>query len=132
MSRTDAHRPAWVQKFDPAMPAVVEHDHRRGECRVETLDEARDYATSRTHPRWRYPDDFAPCQRSWSRGYGWQVSKIYGEHVVSGACNDFERIYRSESRMLLDAARRDYNTHGETDLDVAPARHRHRAIWDYW
>lgn len=132
MSRTDAHRPAWVQKFDPSMPAVIEHDHRRGECRVESFDEARDYATSRTHPRWRYPHDFAPCQRSWSRGYGWQVSVIYGEHVPGDVCNDYERMDRQDGRRVLRAAARDYNANGNTELEPVPARHRHKGIWHFW
>jgi hypothetical protein len=32
MSRTDAHRPAWVQANDPLVRRKVRHDHRRGAC----------------------------------------------------------------------------------------------------
>lgn len=133
MSRTYAHRPAWVQKHDPSMPTRVTHNHTRGECRVESFEAEREYNVSRpSFRRWRNPQEFAPCSLEWARGYGWQVSKIYGQHVDNEACNNYERQYRSESRQLLNAARRDYNMHGETEMDVPPARHRHKAIWYYW
>lgn len=41
MSRTDKDRPAWVQKFDPTVRSIVRHDHTKGECREETLSDAR-------------------------------------------------------------------------------------------
>lgn len=38
MSRTDKDRPWRVQQFDPSLGSYIEHDHRFGECRVETPD----------------------------------------------------------------------------------------------
>lgn len=55
MSRTDKDRPAWVQKFDPAVPTYVDHDHRDGRCVEETLEDARWFSTHRWSSRhfWR-------------------------------------------------------------------------------
>lgn len=47
MSRTDAHRPGWLQYFDDTVPVRVSHDHRLGNCVPETLEYARWNATQR-------------------------------------------------------------------------------------
>jgi len=72
------------------------------------------------------------CEYKIPGSYFHRLSKLYGEHVAADVCNDYERQYRSESRQLLHAARREWNTYGDTDTEVAPARHRHKAVWYYW
>lgn len=54
MAHTDKTRPAWVQQFDPDVPASIKHNHIYGECIEETLDYAR-WAQSRPNHRhaWR-------------------------------------------------------------------------------
>lgn len=55
MSRTYAHRPAWVQKYDneSSIPTAVRHDHRNGECVVETFEYARADAGG-AYKHWRH------------------------------------------------------------------------------
>lgn len=79
MSRTDKTAPWWVKAHDPAFGARVVHDHCGGECRVETLADARRSAVSRTSI-WRHqrqcerfdletrfcdPDDAFGCMAPW-------------------------------------------------------------------
>jgi hypothetical protein len=91
MSRTDAHRPAWVQQFDPTVPSSIHHDHADGRCVEETLEYARWYAGTRAgrnhhckkwewiteecpHNRKRDYVRESPCaviRRQWS-GYYWR------------------------------------------------------------
>lgn len=44
MSRTDKDRPSYVKRFDETLGSYVQHNHRSGECRVETFDQARAWA----------------------------------------------------------------------------------------
>lgn len=79
MSKTDKTAPWWVKAHDPAFGARVFHDHCHGECRVETLADARRGVVSRTS-MWRHqrqcerfeletrfcdPNDAFGCMASW-------------------------------------------------------------------
>lgn len=72
------------------------------------------------------------CDRRIPGSYWWRVTKLYGDHVPGDICNLHERGKRREKRDVLRAAAKDYNTHGETDIEPAPAWHRHAAAWYYW
>jgi hypothetical protein len=39
---------------------------------------------------------------------------------------------RARVRDTLRAARRDYNAHGDTDIEPFPRQHRHGLLYDWW
>lgn len=57
MSRTDKDQPDWVRNHDNG---VIDHDHRHGECRVETLEQLRERNVSRRTRRHRRCRKFVP------------------------------------------------------------------------
>lgn len=213
MSRTDAHRPGWVQQFDPDVPASIRHDHRSGRCVEETFEYARWNATQRfgggrhyygrcdkyeayayecpqdheavptrtgcytvwsaynswqsamrdyerdkywfySAPRWRFPEhehtrykfhadwscetcvaqpEVPTCDLYFDRGYGWQVSKVYGDHPN----REDRRLYyngpeRRRVRDVLHGAARDWNANGDTDVEPDTRQHRHSVAWLMW
>lgn len=52
MAHTDKDRPFWVIRHVENFK--IDHDHRRGECVLETLEHARAYAAGSVRPTWRH------------------------------------------------------------------------------
>jgi hypothetical protein len=52
--------------------------------------------------------------------------------AVAYLANRAERSARRATRSALRAAARDWNTHGDTDIEPVPAWHRDGARWDAW
>ncbi|MBU2669293.1 hypothetical protein KOI35_37855 [Actinoplanes bogorensis] len=124
MSKTDRTRPGWVTEF---FTGVLEHDHTSGECRVETLAEARGPRRSRP-----------PCRHRLRLGYVYRA-KMYGDRMTPG----FEhQIYHSPMRRtardVLHRARGEYNAGhrpGDDDIEDSwepPLPAANNAIWLFW
>lgn len=122
MSDTDKTDPYWVKRY---LYGTVIHDHRKGECRVDSLEEFKEIPFRRysTAPcefwagritRWR---KYRPNPGLWGRG---------GDGVKSAA-GHMEASARNEVRMAL---RRAVKSDCVEDVDVVPYRHRHNAVWD--
>ena len=126
MSKTDRTRPGWVTEF---FTGTLEHDHRHGQCRVETLADAR--------RRGRHVD--APtCRHRLQRGYVYRA-KMYCDRMDAG----FEHlIYHSPMRRSardgLTRARGEYHAGhrpGDDDLEdrwKPPLRPANNAVWLWW
>jgi hypothetical protein len=52
VSKTDKDRPDWVIRHTEGFP--LSHDHRHGECVIETLEYARNYNAGSNRPTWRH------------------------------------------------------------------------------
>lgn len=101
MSRTDKTAPWWVKAHDPSFGARLEHDHAGGECRVESLADARRRVVSRTS-WWRHerqcerfdvetrfcdPGDTIGCMAPW------RVRFAQREGLPAPTCAGHLRLY---------------------------------------
>jgi len=126
MSKTDKTRPAWVKEF---FEGTIHHDHKKGRCVVESFEDA-----VKVHGEgWRKFNPDVTCERRHHHmRYSVMVAKVYGQTVPREARNMHHNTSRMDERMTLREAARDYNTHGETDLNMEDNPHRHSASWFYW
>lgn len=78
MSDTDKDKPAWLRDLDHGR---IDHDHRDGECRIETLQVAR--AARYTQSRWvhaltcaKYEWDVWVCEKQTREPGCWQTEQV--------------------------------------------------------
>lgn len=117
MSRTDHHRPRYVQAADPLTPnRYLFHYHG---IRGDEACTADGRARTNDPGRWRH----ASC--GWELSYlppppGWYIN-------FTGT-----RPERARDRRFCRDAAREWNTHGEVTPVEPDRRHRHRACWYWW
>jgi hypothetical protein len=105
MSRTDKHRPWWVQIMDPQVPHRDRHDHRFNDC---TLEQFLEGILLHGHSPW---DWRLSCIRDidFSRSGGLCSCHMCHPHLDHGP----ERAYwRARLRQL--------SKEDDTDIDIAP------------
>ncbi len=132
MSRTIAHLPWDVARLTGVSPTREEHDHRDGLCHFETIE----------HYQQRFglgPHNFGMSRIEWQLRLtcrptfsGPELWRYFNDHHPP---RDVVRLYytkpaRQRARRDLQLIKRQYNTYGETDVDVEPYRPRHSARWD--
>lgn len=126
MARTDKTDPFWVQsQHDPH--ATIRHGWA---CEHRTRNQ---WNTSIPQPC-DLPEVGAPgnrhteCRR-WSHDVWWRLYKganAWDTHTF------YYGPERARTRTELISARRDYNTYGETDVDVSIDQHRHTPWGGGW
>ena len=70
------------------------------------------------------------CEHRFGMPYA-HVARMYGAGPPAAYRRYRERAVRSDGREALRMAARDWNSHGDTDLDPGPVRHRHEAGWSW-
>src|SRR3990167_2289011 len=130
MSRTYAHVPYNVRRLTAKRPALEDHDHRNGECRLESIQDYRQrflpgkyksgifryWATFRCSPE--LPRE--GCSKQFTRTMPREFPKLY-----------WEKPARAQTRITLRTSMREYNSYGETNIEPEPHRHRHQALF-WW
>lgn len=126
MSRTDRHRPIWVQMNDPENRWVIrqyhsQHLHARGECDLPELERNTHITMWRTwgaHCHWSVPF-YGYSAGLWSRGgkKSWVAERRLREGGIRA------QWIKHRKNLLNDPE--DY------EGDIRP-RHRHGLLWDMW
>ncbi len=102
MSRTDAHRPWWVQANDPLVRRREHHDHRNGVC---DLSPATKY--DGTIPGWRHLNCY------------WDVDWTLVQMCSCHWCNPRTQT-GPERAYWRDQLRELAKTQDREDIDIAP------------
>ena len=132
MSRTIAHTPWQFATHIGVVQSTTHHDHCKGVCQVETIDDVRQrYGPKLPHYQrgtmaiWQIPCRPEVPKRAWHK-----LERVHPpkEYVRSG----FTKPARQKARRDLRQAMREHNTYGETDTQPEPYRTRHGAIWAWY
>jgi len=121
VSRTDKTDPAWVRQLHAYQRDEINHDHRRGECRVWYPEPVgafhwTDYTC--------YPEGksyYSMESRWWPRPSEFKFRQ-----------KQFSRKHRARLRNLKHLAKQVRNLEDFEDWDIPTPRHRHDAAWLVW
>jgi hypothetical protein len=102
MSRTDAHRPGWVQANDPLVPRREHHDHRDGIC-----DLGPSTNDAFVIPGWRHRHCF------------WDVDWTLVQMCCCHMCHP-KYEHGKDRAYWRDRLRELTKTQGREDIDIAP------------
>lgn len=134
MSRTIAHRPWDLVRLTHSELTMINHDHRTGQCKIETLQDWRERYSAGSHCfgmtsiAWRF---ISTCSPQFTGKEAWRFlaratpPRKFRRDV-------YTRPARHRARNQLRMARREWNTFGMTDSEVEPYRTRSQAKyhWD--
>jgi hypothetical protein len=129
MSRTDVHRPIWVQARD-RVPGVSEvHDHRHGPCDLDESREARVHSYPWRMSTWRWPrtESFCYFHINFYDHYSGRLWPHYRRKAYKRIYAHQERAdWRRLEHQLLTAE------HPDDVQDPLYRRSRHSIRWDEW